>query len=184
MKKNIKFLFVSVFLVAASMANAVSTPAAIYTGNNSLQSMAASPEERPEKKPENNTDKSSEENKDVAKPVSANQLSVNVVEITFNIPVEEKDATKASNYWVRSTEEDKPSGVATVGKNEKLSTSNSLTDDMVKIEPSTESGRVYKMTFKNNIKSGAEHKIHIYFVAPKGAEIYKGENGAIIFKAK
>lgn len=55
---------------------------------------------------------------------------------------------------------------------------------MVKIEPSDESEKVYKMTFKNNIKPGAEYKIHIYFIAPKGVNIYKGENGAIIFKAK
>lgn len=80
--------------------------------------------------------------------------------------------------------EEKPTGIATVGKNEKLSASNSLKDNMVKIESSDESEKVYKMTFKNNIKPGAEYKIHIYFIAPKGVDVYKGENGAIIFKAK
>lgn len=162
------------------MVNTVSAAAAVCTGNNLLQSMMVDPESSNEK----SSDKNSEENPDVAKPISANQISANVVEITFDIPVEKEHAIKVGNYWVRSTQEEKPTGIATVGKNEKLSASNSLKDNMVKIEPSDESEKVYKMTFKNNIKPGAEYKIHIYFIAPKGVDVYKGENGAIIFKAK
>lgn len=168
MKKNIKFLVISMLLIAVSMTNAISAKAEVNIGDNLLKDLAI------------NTDN----NPDVPKPVEVDQLSANVIEITFNIPVDKDAATKASNYWVRSTEEEKPSGIATLGKNDKLSASNSLTDDMVKIEPSGESGKDYRMTFKNNIKSGAKHKIHIYFIAAKGAEAYKGENGEIIFKAK
>ena len=168
------------FLIAISIVNTVSTAASVNTENNLLQSILVNPENKNEK----SSDQNSKCNPDVPKPVSANQLSANVVEITFDIPVEKEQATKASNYWVRSTQEEKPTGIATVGKNEKLSASNSLKDDMVKVETSDESGKVYKMTFKNNIKPGAEYKIYIYFIAPKGVNIYKGENGAIIFKAK
>lgn len=98
------------------MVNTVSAAAAVCTGNNLLQSMMVDPESSNEK----SSDKNSEENPDVAKPISANQISANVVEITFDIPVEKEHAIKVGNYWVRSTQEEKPTGIATVGKNEKI----------------------------------------------------------------
>lgn len=75
------------------MVNTVSAVAAVCTGNNLLQSMMVDPESSNEK----SSDKNSEENPDVAKPISANQISANAVEITFDIPVEKEHVIKIEN---------------------------------------------------------------------------------------
>lgn len=75
------------------MVNTVSAAAAVCTENSLLQIMMVNPEKSTEK----SSDKNSKENPDVPKPVSANQISANAVEITFDIPVEKEHVIKIEN---------------------------------------------------------------------------------------
>ncbi|SHK24073.1 hypothetical protein SAMN02745163_03464 [Clostridium cavendishii DSM 21758] len=120
----------------------------------------------------------------IPKLLSGKQLSANQLEITYDKDVDPALATKASNYWIQSTKQDKPEGIATLGKDEKVSDKNSLTDKMVKIVPKDGSSKTFILTFKDKIKTGQEYKLIICYVTVKGAPPYKGDNGKALFVGK
>lgn len=115
---------------------------------------------------------------------SVKQITKNQIELTFDKEVDTTKATTPNNYWVQSVLDSKPEGVATLGKKDKLISSNALTSDLVIIAPVDDSNKVFLMTFKNDITPEKEYKLIVCYITTPGAGEYKGDNGSGIFKGK
>jgi hypothetical protein len=126
------------------------------------------------------------ENKDRAIPMlsSLEQISPNQIQISYDRDVDVSKGTKATNYWVQDTMNLSPKGIATLGKNESVNASNSLTDRLVKIQPKDGSARTFILTFNKNIPKGAEYRLIICYVTEPGAPPYSGDNGKMTFVGK
>lgn len=120
----------------------------------------------------------------IPKLVNLDQISPNQIQISYDRDVDLKLGTKATNYWIQDTMNITPNGIATLGKNEKVNANNSLTDNLVKIEPVNALANKFILTFNKNIPSGKEYKLIICYVTVKGAPPYSGDNGSAIFVGK
>jgi len=120
----------------------------------------------------------------IPKLVKLEQLSQNQIKITYDRDVDLSSAQKATNYWVQSTKDVTPTGIATLGKNDKVNSKNALTSDLVSIKPMDNSKNIFILTFKNNVKAGMEHKLIICYVIVPGAPPYNGDNGSAVFIGK
>jgi len=124
----------------------------------------------------------------IAQPIpmlsSLKQISANQIEISYDKDVDVSKGVKATNYWVQDTVNLSPKGIATLGKNEKVNASNSLTDSLVKIQPKDGSSRTFILTFNKNITKGSEYKLIICYVTAPGAAPYSGDNGMMTFVGK
>jgi hypothetical protein len=78
----------------------------------------------------------------------------------------------------------KPKHIATLGKNDKVNESNSLTDELVKIKSKDGSAKTFILTFNQDIPKGEEYKLIICYVTVKGAPPYSGDNGMATFVGK
>ena len=116
--------------------------------------------------------------------VKLEQISPNQIEITYDKNVDMKLGTKSTNYWLQDTTIAKPTGVATLGKNDKVNATNSLRDNMVKIEPKNGLGNTFILTFSQNITTGTGYKLIICYVTVEGAPPYSGDNGTAVFVGK
>lgn len=120
----------------------------------------------------------------IPKLMKVNQISPNQIEISYDRDVDVELGSKASNYWVQDTMNDKPKGIASFGKNGKVDAKNSLTDDKVRVEAKEDSQRVFVLTFSKDIPKGAEYKLIICYVTVEGAPPYTGDNGMMTFVGK
>lgn len=120
----------------------------------------------------------------IPKLVKAEQISRNQLQISYDRDVDMKLGTKATNYWVQSTKNVRPKGIATLGKNDKVNNRNSLTDNMVKIESKDGSAKTFILTFNEDITQGEEYKLIICYVTVEGAPPYSGDNGSATFIGK
>ena len=75
-------------------------------------------------------------------------------------------------------------GIASLGKDEKINSKNSLTENEVRIEPKEDSQRIFVITFDRDIPKGAEYKLIICYVTVPGAPPYSGDNGMMTFVGK
>ncbi len=116
--------------------------------------------------------------------VKLDQISANQVQISYDRDVDIKLATKSTNYWIQDIVNDKPKGIATLGKNDKVNDKNSLTDSMVKIQSKDGSAKTFILTLDKNIPKGAEYKLIICYVTVEGAPAYSGDNGMSTFVGK
>ena len=105
------------------------------------------------------------------------QISPNQIQVTYDRDVDMDLGKKPTNCWIQSTKNDKPKGIATLGKNDKVNKDNSLTDKNVKIESKDNSANTFILTFNDKIKKGEEYKLIICYVTVKGAPAYNGDNG-------
>lgn len=148
-------------------------------------------------KPEDNKVKDLEDSKDdktqkpqdekesnIPKLMKVNQISPNQIEISYDRDIDVELGTKAINYWIQDTMNDKPKGIASFGKNDKVDARNSLTDSKVRIEAKEDSQRTFVLTFSKDIPKGAEYKLIISNVTIEGAPSYSGENGIMTFVGK
>ncbi|MFL0245564.1 hypothetical protein [Candidatus Clostridium stratigraminis] len=120
----------------------------------------------------------------IPKLVSLEQISPNQIQISYDRDVDLKLGTKATNYWIQDTMNFTPKGIATLGKNEKANANNSLTDNLVKINPVNGLRNTFILTFSKNIPSGKEYKLIICYVTVQGAPPYSGDNGSATFVGK
>ncbi|WP_346930532.1 hypothetical protein [Clostridium sp.] len=120
----------------------------------------------------------------IPKLVKVNQISSNQIEISYDMDVDMKLGTKATNYWVQDMKNVKPKYIATLGKNDKVNENNSLTDNLVKINSKDGSAKTFILTFNQNIPKGEEYKLIICYVTVKGAPPYSGDNGSATFIGK
>lgn len=120
----------------------------------------------------------------IPKLVSLKQISPNQIQISYDRDVDLKLGTKATNYWIQDTMNFTPIGIATLGKNEKVNANNSLTDNLVKINPVNSLANTFILTFNKSIPSGKEYKLIICYVTVKGAPPYSGDNGSATFVGK
>lgn len=120
----------------------------------------------------------------IPKLKTLNQVSTNQVEISYDMPVDLAKGEKATNYWIQSVTEEMPSGIATLGKNDKVSNSNSLTADKVQIKVKDNEHTTFILTFSQPITPGMEYKLIICYVTIPGGAPYLGDNGSKVFVGK
>jgi hypothetical protein len=120
----------------------------------------------------------------IPKLVGLEQISSNQIQISYDRDVDLKLGIKVTNYWVQDTMNFTPKGIATLGKNEKVNANNSLTDNLVKINPVNGLYNTFILTFSKNIPSGKEYKLIICYVTVKEAPPYSGDNGSATFVGK
>lgn len=113
--------------------------------------------------------------------VSLEQLSPNQIQISYDRDVDLRLGMKPTNYWIKDTMNPRPQGIATLGKNDNVNARNSLTSNMVRIEPKSGSSKTFILTFNKAIPRGAEYMLIICYVTVKGAPPYSGDNGMAIF---
>ncbi|MBM7834825.1 hypothetical protein [Clostridium sardiniense] len=155
------------------------------------------PEDNKAKKPEdikgdkvqnpgkNETDKSQKtKDTNIPKLMKVNQISPNQIEISYDRDVDVELGSKATNYWVQDTMNDKAKGIASLGKNDKVDARNSLTENKVRVEAKEDSQRTFVLTFSKDIPKGAEYKLIICYVTVEGAPPYNGDNGMMTFVGK
>lgn len=112
---------------------------------------------------------------------SLKQISDRAVEITYDREVDLAKATKASDYWVQSLDDKRPSGIASLGKDDKVMGSNALTSDDVMIEQKDNSNTTFILTFNEKITTGKKYKLIICYVTVPGGTDYSGDNGTAGF---
>lgn len=112
------------------------------------------------------------------------QTAMNQIEITYDKKADMTKATTPTNYWVQSTQQVNPTGIATLGKDQKIGSDNTLTADKVMIKAADRSGKKFTLTFKENITKGSEYKLIICYVTVPGGAPYTGDNGSAIFTGK
>ncbi len=127
-----------------------------------------------------------EDKRQIPVPMLVNlvQLSPNQIEISYDRDVDMRLGMKPTNYWIQDTMNILPKGIATLGKNDKVNASNSLTGSMVRIDSKNGSAKTFILTFNKNIPRGAEYMLIICYVTVKGAPPYSGDNGMAIFIGK
>lgn len=123
-------------------------------------------------------------NDNIPKLTGITQISPNQIEITYDRDVDVSLGIKATNYWVQDLVNKTPEGIASLGKDEKINSKNSLTENEVRIEPKEGSQRIFVMTFSRNIPKGAEYRLIICYVTVPGAPPYSGDNGMMTFVGK
>ncbi|KJU71605.1 hypothetical protein [Clostridium baratii] len=123
-------------------------------------------------------------NDNIPKLVKLTQISPNQIQITYDRDVDTSLAIKATNYWVQDLVNKTPEGIASLGKDEKINSKNSLTENEVRIEPKEDSQRIFVITFDRDIPKGAEYKLIICYVTVPGAPPYSGDNGMMTFVGK
>jgi len=109
------------------------------------------------------------------------QISPTEIQISYDIDVDVRLGTKATNYWIKDTVNVRPQVIATLGKNDNVNAGNSLTDDMVRIDSKNGSAKTFILTFNRVIPKGAEYMLIICYVTVKGAPPYSGDNGMATF---
>lgn len=120
----------------------------------------------------------------IPKLMKVEQISPNQIQISYDRDVDKKLGEKSTNYWIQDVMNVTPKGIATLGKNDKVSANNSLTDKLVKISSKEDSAKVFVLTFNQNIPKGEQYKLVICYVTVEGAPAYSGDNGSAIFIGK
>ena len=124
------------------------------------------------------------ENNVVPKVKEIKQLGKNQVEVSFDKETDITKTTKPENYWVQCLSDTKPSGIATVGKDEKICEKNALTSNQLEITQKDTSNQVYILTFKEDIEPKIQYKFIICHITSPGASDYTGENGSFELMGK
>lgn len=112
------------------------------------------------------------------------QISPNKIQISYDRDVDMMKGMNPNNYWVQDTINFMPQGIATLGRRDNVNVGNSLTSNLVKIEPKDGSSKTFIITFNQVIPRGAEYKLIICYVTVKGAPPYSGDNGMATFIGK
>lgn len=117
----------------------------------------------------------------IPKLIEVHQISSNQIEVKYDMDVNIELGTKSTNYWIQDTMNTKPQSIATLGKDDKVNSNNSLTNKLVKITPNHNSNNTFTLTFNQDIAKCKEFNLIICYVTVKGAPSYKGDNGMIKF---
>ncbi len=102
-------------------------------------------------------------------------ITPNQIEIIFDTMVDLASATKPENYWIRSSEA-KAKAPATLGKEEKVDTSNALKPSEVTIKPKDGTHKVMVMTFKEEVMPKITYSLIPCFINKAGLNGYRGGN--------
>lgn len=109
------------------------------------------------------------------------QTAANQLVVTYDQPVDQAKGITPTNYWIQSTTDVRPSGIATLGKNDQVGPNNSLTANQVTITPLDSQNQSFVLTFNQNITKGASYKMIICYVTVPGAPPFTGDNGSATF---
>lgn len=112
---------------------------------------------------------------------SLSQLSPNQLQVTYDQPVDRVKGMTPTNYWIQSTTDATPTGIATLGKNDQVNASNSLTSSKVTITAPDNQNQRFILTFNQSIPKGMTYKLIICYVTTPGAPPYSGDNGSAVF---
>ncbi|WP_391115852.1 hypothetical protein [Psychrobacillus sp. L3] len=106
--------------------------------------------------------------------VEATQIAPNQISITYDQPADFASATNVSNYWIRSNMG--PIGIATVGMNDPLMSSNAIRPEIGMITPVSNSKTRFVMSFRVNAMTGVMYTVLPCFVNLEGRTGFMGEN--------
>jgi len=109
------------------------------------------------------------------------QTSPNQLLVTYDQPVDQTKGITPTNYWIQSTTDVTPTGIATLGKNDQVNPSNSLTANKVTIAAADSQNQSFVLTFNQSIPRGMSYKMIICYVTTPGAPPYTGDNGSATF---
>lgn len=116
--------------------------------------------------------------------ISVRQLDANRLEVTYDRRTDDVTAMRANNYWIQSVNEEIPFNLATLGKNDKISPSNSLKESDVTITLADASNKIYILTFTQEIPIGENYRLIVCNVKSPGVVGFSGINGMIEFSGK
>lgn len=125
-----------------------------------------------------------EVNDDIPLLVSVIQVAPDTMEVHFSLPVNIEKATNPNNYWIQTLDQESPKDIATLGKNEKLTTKNSLTKDKASISQKESSDKTFVIKLAQSIPSKANYRLFVFFIPVTNATEYKGLNGSFSFTGK
>ncbi len=118
---------------------------------------------------------------DIPMLISVKQIAYDTLQITFDKPCDVKKATKPSNYWLQDVLNINPTGIASLGEDERLSAENALSADQAIVTPADNSGKVFHIKFSEKIPTGAKYRLIICYITTSGAPEYTGDNGQKVF---
>lgn len=125
-----------------------------------------------------------EVNDDIPLLISVIQVAPDTMEVHFNLPVNIEKATNPNNYWIQTLDAENSKDIATLGKNEKLTSKNSLTKDKASISQKESSEKTVVLKLPQNIPSKANYRLYVFFVPVTNSAEYKGLNGSFVFTGK
>ncbi|MEG2290112.1 MAG: hypothetical protein RSA29_07690 [Clostridium sp.] len=120
----------------------------------------------------------------IPKLKSTKQISTNQLLITYDMEVDLTKGITPTNYWIQSVTDTKPVGIATLGKDDKVSSKNSLTSNNVTIAPKDSTNTSFIITFNQPIGSSSKYNLIICYITAPNGEAYTGDNGSAIFVGK
>ncbi|MBM7566827.1 hypothetical protein [Paenibacillus sacheonensis] len=112
------------------------------------------------------------------------QIAPNQLKVTYDQRVDGTKGITPGNYWIQSTTETMPTGIATLGMNDRVSPGNALTADKVTITTADTTNTSFILTFKQPIPAGKSYKLIICYVTAPNAPPYSGDNGSREFTGK
>ncbi|EFU39286.1 hypothetical protein PVOR_25958 [Paenibacillus vortex V453] len=107
--------------------------------------------------------------------LEARQVAPNQIVMMYDKQTDLASATTISNYWIRSNMES-PTGIASVGMGDALTTANSIRPEMGMITPADHTGMRFVMTFRGNAVPGILYVVLPCFVNLEGMAGYMGAN--------
>ncbi|OCT16224.1 hypothetical protein A8709_01940 [Paenibacillus pectinilyticus] len=109
------------------------------------------------------------------------QISPNQLQVTYDQPVDLTKGMTPTNYWIQDMMNVTPKGIATLGKNDTVNATNSLTMATVTIQPVSGANQSFILTLKHKIPKGKAYKMIICYVTKPGDPPFSGDNGSAAF---
>lgn len=103
------------------------------------------------------------------------QIAKNQVELVYDKKVDSMSATSPGNFWVKS-DQTMESGIAELGKNDRVTPTNGLTKARVIIKEDGMSGRKFIFTFTSDISAGVKYTLIPCNVDAANLSGYAGPN--------
>ncbi|MBP0724654.1 hypothetical protein J5Y03_05565 [Bacillus sp. RG28] len=107
--------------------------------------------------------------------LEAKQLDTNKIELIFDRPVDLKSATNISHYWLQSNEQI-PTGVASLGINEEPNLTNSLKPKFAWVQSFNFTKTILVLIFKRRLTTCVQYRVLPWFINTDGKYGYNGPN--------
>jgi len=107
--------------------------------------------------------------------IEAKQLDTNKIVLTFDRPADRVSATNITNYWLQSNEQF-PTGVASLGINEEPNVNNSLKPENAWVQSFYFTKTTFVLIFKRRLTTCVQYRVLPWFINAEGKHGYNGPN--------
>jgi len=107
--------------------------------------------------------------------LEAKQLDTNKIELIFDRPFDTVSATNISHYWLQSNEQI-PTGVASLGINEEPNVTNSLSPQNAWVQSFYFTKTTLVLIFKRRLTTCIQYRVLPWFINAEGKYGYNGPN--------